>query len=130
MKNLRKLIGYPFKLFAMLLLYLGLVLLSLHALILGVDNFKRLVGVIDKLFDASRQLKCEQSSGGPRYGIPELTDERLKQCLGFLTEIQYFGGCSHKHRDWAWDAIRALAPEIAELSSNDPKAAYELFHEQ
>jgi hypothetical protein len=66
----------------------------------------------------------------PKNEVPELTDERLKKCLEELTAIQYFSDCSHKHRAWAWDAINALAPEIAELSSNDAQAAYDLFHKE
>lgn len=66
----------------------------------------------------------------PKNEVPELTDERLKNCLAELTSIQYFSECSHKHRAWAWDAINALAPDIAELSSNDCSAAYELFHSE
>lgn len=64
----------------------------------------------------------------PKTEVPELTDERLKKCLVELTAIQYFSECTHKHRAWAWDAIKALAPDIAELSSNDVNAAYDLFH--
>ncbi len=32
----------------------------------------------------------------------------------------------HKHRAWAWDALDAISPELAELCSNDPKKAYDL----
>ena len=64
----------------------------------------------------------------PKNEVPELTDERLKNALANLTEIQYFGECSHKHRSWAWDAINALAPDIARLSSEDCQAAFDLFH--
>jgi hypothetical protein len=64
----------------------------------------------------------------PRAEIPELTDERLKECLMGLTSIQYFADQTHKHRAWAWDALNALAPELAELASDDPRAAYERIH--
>lgn len=64
----------------------------------------------------------------PKNEVPELTDERLKKCLAQLTSIQYFSECEHKHRAWAWDAIKALAPEIADLSSRSPKAAFDLFN--
>lgn len=57
--------------------------------------------------------------------MPELTDERLRRCLESLTEIQFFSDCPHKHRSWAWDAMNALAPELAELSSEDPQAAFD-----
>lgn len=64
----------------------------------------------------------------PKNEVPPLTDERLKRALASLTEIQYFYECPHKHRAWAWDAINALAPDVANLSADDPKAAYDLFH--
>lgn len=60
----------------------------------------------------------------PRASVPPLTDYRLKQALQSLTEIQYFKECSHKHRAWAWEALNALAPELAELAANDPSAAF------
>ena len=66
----------------------------------------------------------------PKNEVPELTDERLKYWLAELTASQRFPECSHKHRAWAWDAINALAPDIAELSSNDVNAAYDLFHKE
>ena len=65
----------------------------------------------------------------PKVAVPELKDERLRKCLESLTEIQYFSECSHKHRAWAWDALNALAPEIAALSADDPKAAFDRVRE-
>lgn len=64
----------------------------------------------------------------PRAEIPELTDDRLKRCLESLTEIQYFHECEHKHRAWAWDALNALAPELAQLASDNAKAAFDRIH--
>lgn len=64
----------------------------------------------------------------PRAEVPELTDERLKRCLESLTEIQYFRECTNKHRAWAWDALNALAPELAQLASDSPAAAFERIH--
>jgi len=61
----------------------------------------------------------------PRAEVPELTDERLKGCLESLTEIQYFAGQTHKHRAWAWNALKSLAPELAELAASNPSAAFE-----
>jgi hypothetical protein len=61
----------------------------------------------------------------PRAEIPELTDERLRRCLQSLTEIQYFSDQRHKHRAWAWDALHALSPELAELSTSNPEAAFD-----
>lgn len=66
----------------------------------------------------------------PKAEVPPLTDERLRRCLAELTAIQRFSSERHKHRAWAWDAINALAPDIARLSADDPAAAYDLFHEQ
>lgn len=66
----------------------------------------------------------------PKNEVPELTDERLKRCLEYLTEIQYFHECTHKHRAWAWNAINALAPDIANLSANNCEAAYRMFHQE
>jgi len=60
----------------------------------------------------------------PRAQVPELTDERLKAALGELVSIQYFRE-SHKAVAQAWNVLNALAPELAELSSRDPLAAYE-----
>lgn len=66
----------------------------------------------------------------PKVELPQINDEKLKECLAELTAIQYFGECSHKHRAWAWDAINAIAPDVAELCSNDVKVAYDMFHEE
>ena len=64
----------------------------------------------------------------PRAAIPELTDERLHNALKELVSIQYFASETHKHRAKAWDALYALAPELAELASDNPQAAYERIH--
>lgn len=63
----------------------------------------------------------------PRAQVPELTDERLKECLGELVSIQYFRE-QHKAISQCWDALNALAPELAELAAKDPQAAYERIH--
>jgi hypothetical protein len=55
----------------------------------------------------------------PRGSIPPLTDERLKAALQELTAIQYFHECTGKHRAWAWDALNALAPELAQLPAKE-----------
>ncbi len=60
----------------------------------------------------------------PRAEVPPITDQRLLECLRELTAIQHFHGQTHKHRVWAWDALHALSPELAELSSNNPEAAF------
>lgn len=61
----------------------------------------------------------------PRAEVPPITDERLKRALQELTSIQYFGGSTHKHRAWAWDALNALAPDLAKLASDNPQAAFD-----
>lgn len=61
----------------------------------------------------------------PRTGVPPLTDARLRAALQSLTEIQYFSECRHKHRAWGWDALNALAPEVAALAADNPQAAFD-----
>lgn len=64
----------------------------------------------------------------PKAEILPINDDRLQKCLESLTEIQYFYDQPHKHRAWAWDALRALSPELAELSSEDAQKAFERVH--
>jgi hypothetical protein len=64
----------------------------------------------------------------PRAEIPPLTDERLRRALQELTAIQYFN-IEHKNRAVAWDALHALSPELAELASRNPKAAFDRVHD-
>lgn len=61
----------------------------------------------------------------PRASIPPLTDDALHHCLRELVSIQFFAECRHKHRAWAWDALNALAPELAQLAADNPRAAYD-----
>lgn len=61
----------------------------------------------------------------PKAEVPEIKQPELQVALKCLVEIQYFAECSHKHRAWAWDALNALAPELAEMASEDPEAAFE-----
>lgn len=63
----------------------------------------------------------------PRAEIPELTDARLKAALGELVSIQYFRQ-EHKAIPQAWNALNALAPELAKLAADNPLAAYERIH--
>lgn len=63
----------------------------------------------------------------PKASIPELTDERLKDALKQLVTIQYFR-IQHKAIPQAWDVLNALAPELAQLSADDPRAAYVRMH--
>jgi hypothetical protein len=64
----------------------------------------------------------------PKAEVPEVKQPEIQKALESLTEIQYFGECSHKHRAWAWDAMNALAPELAALSADNPQAAYDRIH--
>ena len=61
----------------------------------------------------------------PKAEVPEVKQPEIQKALESLTEIQYFSECSHKHRAWAWDAMNALAPEVAQLSTDNPQAAYD-----
>ena len=63
----------------------------------------------------------------PRAEIPPLTDKRLQRALEELTALRYFDE-EHKNRAKAWDALNALAPELAELAAQDPSAAYHRIH--
>ena len=63
----------------------------------------------------------------PKADIPEITDKRLQNCLEVLTEMRYHNQ-SHKMMSLAYDAIYALSPDLAMMSSNDPEAAYTLIH--
>lgn len=63
----------------------------------------------------------------PRAQVPELTDKRLRECLQELVSIQYFRQ-EHKAIAQSWDALKALAPELAELAAKDPSAAYDRIH--
>lgn len=83
------------------------------------------IGDINKKVNNVAQVLIDGVEYIPRAEVPEITDERLQQCLKSLTEIQLFRGETHKHRAWAWDALNALSPELAELASDDPHAAWE-----
>ncbi|MBM3105528.1 hypothetical protein IIE18_10290 [Pseudomonas sp. V1] len=63
----------------------------------------------------------------PRAEVPPLTDERLQNALEELVSIQYFRE-SHKAVAQAWNVLKYLAPELAELAAQDPRAAYERIH--
>lgn len=55
----------------------------------------------------------------PKASIDPINDAALQKCLECLTEIQYFSECDHKHRAWAWDALSAIAPNIAALPAQE-----------
>lgn len=63
----------------------------------------------------------------PRAEVPEITDQRLQRALEELVSIQYFRE-QHKAIAHAWDALNALAPDLAKLAASDPLAAYERIH--
>ncbi len=60
----------------------------------------------------------------PRAEIPELTDKRLEAALKGLVSIQYFSE-HHKAVRQAWNVLNELAPELAKLAWEDPRAAVE-----
>lgn len=60
----------------------------------------------------------------PKGDIPELNDERLQRCLEVLTEMRYFNQ-QHKMKALAFNAIEAIAPDIAKL---DEATAFERIH--
>lgn len=63
----------------------------------------------------------------PRSEIPELTNERLKAALEEVVSIQYFKE-NHKAVRQAWNVLRCLAPELAQLAADNPKAAFDRIH--
>jgi len=63
----------------------------------------------------------------PKAEVPELNDARLQGCLEELVSIQYFRQ-DHKAVQQAWNALHALAPDLAQLAKDDPEAAYDRIH--
>jgi len=61
----------------------------------------------------------------PNVSIQPVSDDALLVCIRELVGIQYFYNQTHKHRAWAWDALNAVSPQLAELCANDPPAAME-----
>ena len=51
----------------------------------------------------------------PRAEIPPIDDSRLETALRELVAIQYFYPDGGKPRALAWDALNALAPDLADL---------------
>tara|TARA_R110000850_G_C9724892_1_gene442687 strand:- start:317 stop:553 length:237 start_codon:yes stop_codon:yes gene_type:complete len=66
----------------------------------------------------------------PKAEMVKPADSKLHQALLSLTEIQYFYECKHKHRAWAWDALNALAPNIARIASGNAQEAFDLIREE
>lgn len=63
----------------------------------------------------------------PKGEVPPINDESLKECLRHLVNIQYFTDDRHKHRAWGWDALNALAPELAALPA---KQAWDRIYDE
>lgn len=61
----------------------------------------------------------------PNVSIKPVSDDALLVCIRELVGIQYFYNQMHKHRAWAWDALNAVSPQLAELCTDDPSAAME-----
>ncbi|MBU2713930.1 hypothetical protein, partial [Zooshikella harenae] len=55
-------------------------------------------------------------------------DKQLVNCLGYLIELHYFKE-KHKCLGITWNAIHAISPELAELVSNDERAAHDLIED-
>lgn len=64
----------------------------------------------------------------PKADAVQPDDSKVKECIRELVSIQRFPECSHKHRAWAWDALNAIAPNIAELCGKDPGEAFDLVN--
>ena len=60
----------------------------------------------------------------PKAEVLPINDERLQDCLEVLTEMRHFNQY-HKMMGLAWNAINALSPELAKLSTD---AAYNRIH--
>lgn len=60
----------------------------------------------------------------PNVDIKRPTDEGLNQCLEILTTMRYFNEY-HKMKAHAWDAINAIAPDLAKLDEED---AFNFIH--
>lgn len=60
----------------------------------------------------------------PKASIKPATDEIIQECLEVLTEMRYFNQ-NHKMMGLAYNAIKALSPELAEL---EPDIAYSRMH--
>lgn len=64
----------------------------------------------------------------PKASVEPISDKALQECIRELVSIQYFNDQSHKHRAWAWDALNAIAPNIANLCSQNASAAFDLMN--
>ena len=65
----------------------------------------------------------------PKAEIPPLADDKLTHALKELVSLYYFGDW-HKARGRIYNAIEYLAPELAALVDDYPKAAYDRLANQ
>lgn len=72
-----------------------------------------------------QEVVTDRTEGLAPSKVSELTDAKLQEALECLVEIQYFDEDRRKHQAIAWNALNALAPRLAELAAQDPKAAYD-----
>ncbi|AXH59595.1 hypothetical protein [Pseudomonas amygdali] len=63
----------------------------------------------------------------PKVDLGEITEDSRRDALRQLVYMQYMNE-EHKLRAQAWDVLNALSPNLAELCSKSPKAAYDLMH--
>lgn len=63
----------------------------------------------------------------PFVDFESINEQMILDCIKELVSIQYFN-IKHKNRAVAWDALHALSPNLAKLSSDDTSAAYEVMH--
>lgn len=63
----------------------------------------------------------------PKAEIPEPTNQVLESAIRQLVGIHYLNE-THKLRPHVWAVLDTLAPEIAQLLSQDPAAAYRRLH--
>lgn len=62
----------------------------------------------------------------PRCDINEIEDENLNKALKELVSLFYFEDW-HKARSRIFEALDYIDPNLAELVSNNPEAAYNLL---
>jgi hypothetical protein len=60
----------------------------------------------------------------PKTEVKPLNDKRLNDCLMVLTEMRRFNQ-NHKMMGLAYNAIKALSPDLAKLSVDE---AYDYIH--
>lgn len=62
----------------------------------------------------------------PATDIPVVSSEaHLQAVKALVTALHLYSPRDRGTNGCIWDALRALAPDVAELAGNDPRAAYE-----